>query len=188
MLVLISGVSGSGKDTVIKRMLKKDLDLKYFPSFTTRDKRPYEEDGVDYFFVSKEKFKKMIENNEFFEYSIHHNNYYGTARSVIESSLKKGKRLIKDIDVNGATTLRNLFGEKEILTIYLDISKEEMKKRLLERGDLKDKKDFEKRLERYEYEESFLPQYDYVIKNYDLEKTVNKVYNIIKKEIEQRKK
>lgn len=188
MLILISGVSGSGKDTIIKRMLKKDLNLEYFPSFTTREKRPHEENGVDYYFVDEEKFKEMIEKSEFFEYSIHHNNYYGTARSVIEDSLKKGKRLIKDIDVNGATTLKNIFGPIEILTIYLDISKEEMKKRLLERGDLKCKEDLEKRMERYEYEESFIPQYDYVIKNYDIEQTVQNIYEILKEEIKKRKK
>lgn len=187
MLILISGVSGSGKDTVIKKIIEKDLNLKYFPSFTTRDKRPHEKDGVDYYFISKEEFKKMIEENKFFEYSMHHDNYYGTGKHIIEDALKKGEILIKDIDVNGATNLKKIFNENEILTIYLDISKDEMLKRLNKRGDIKTKEELQKRLSRYEYEESFIPKYDYVLKNYSLEETVEELYNIIKSKLEKRR-
>lgn len=186
MLVLISGVSGSGKNTVIKKIIEKDLGLKFFPSITTREKRPNEIDGVNYFYVSKKKFKEMIEDNMFFEYSMHHNNYYGTARYIIEDALKNGERLIKDIDVNGATTLKNLFSKENIITVYLDISKEEMKKRLENRGDIKNEEEMKKRLERYDYEESFIPQYDYVLKNYKLEDTVEELYNILKIEFKRR--
>ena len=183
MLVLISGVSGSGKDTIINKLIERDLDIKKFPSYTTRDKRNCEIDGVNYFFVSEEKFKKMIEDDCFYEYSVTHDHYYGTAKQVIEESLNKKENLIKDIDVNGAMSFKKILNSDDLLTIFLDIPKEEMEKRLKKRGDLKDEHDLKRRLERYDYEESFLPEYDYVIPNMCLDESVEKIYKILKEKL-----
>lgn len=183
MLVLISGVSGSGKDTIIDKLIERDLKIKKFPSYTTREKRMHEVDGEKYFFVSEDKFKQMIENDCFYEYSITHDHYYGTAKHVIEESLKKKENLIRDVDVNGAMAFKKLLNKEDLLTIFLDIPKEEMEKRLRERGDLRDEHDLKRRLERYDYEESFVKEYDYVILNMCLDESVEKIYNILKEEL-----
>ena len=88
MIVILSGVSGAGKDTIKRILMGKDGRIKTLPSYTTREKRVNEVEGENYYYVSKEKFKEMIDNNEFYEYSVHHGNYYGTNKKLLNEKIK----------------------------------------------------------------------------------------------------
>lgn len=99
MLVILSGVAGAGKDTIIKELTKKDKNICTVPSYTTRDPRADDIPGISYNFVSKEEFEKLIENGDIYEYDIHHNHYYGSSKHMINEKAKDGI-VIKDIDVN----------------------------------------------------------------------------------------
>ena len=123
----------------------------------------------------------MIKNDELYEYSVHHNHYYGTSKKVLDDKITSGKIIVKDIDVNGTEELINVFKDKiNMITIFLKVPKEELKERLTNRGD--SPKDIEIRLSRLEYEESKIEIYDYVMPNNDLERTVNIISNIIEQE------
>ena len=152
MLVILSGVSGAGKDTIKKELIKRMDDIISLPSFTSRKPRPGEEEGVQYHFITKEEFKEKIKNGEFYEYDLHHGNYYGTSRELMGNKIKEGKIIVKDIEVNGTENLLKILGnDTRIVTIFLKVEKEELKRRLIERGD--NIQDIEVRLGRLEYEE-----------------------------------
>ena len=183
MLVLLSGVAGAGKDT-LKRELLKTLDYTTtLPSYTTRSIRNGEVEGGTYHFVSKEEFKEMIANGDFYEYDIHHDNYYGTSKKLLNQKIESGKVIIKDIDVNGTENLVNLLSkDTKIVTIFLKVPKDELERRLKERIDNPSQEEINLRLSRFTYEESKMVNYDYVINNKDLQKTLNIVKAIIENE------
>lgn len=181
MLVILSGVSGAGKDTIKKELLKRMEDVVTLPSFTSRERRPIEEEGVQYHFITKEAFEEKIKRGDFYEYDVHHGNYYGTSRELLNEKIEQGKIIVKDIEVNGTENLIKLLGrDTRIVTIFLKVGKEELKRRLFERGD--NTQDIELRLSRLDYEESKLKLYDYVLKNDDFEKTVQIIMTIIENE------
>ena len=181
MLVIKTGVSGAGKDTIKKELLKRMENVETLPSFTSRNMRPDEQEGVQYHFISKEEFEEKIKNGDFYEYDLHHGNYYGTSRELMSNKIKQGKIIIKDIEVNGTENLLKLLkDDTKIVTIFLKVEKEELKRRLIERGD--NIQDIELRLSRLEYEESKIKLYDYVLKNDDFEKTVQIIMSIIENE------
>lgn len=181
MLVILSGVSGAGKDTVKKELMNKMEDVITLPSYTSREPRDGEQEGVEYHFISKDEFKDRIENNEFYEYDVHHENYYGTSRRLMNEKIESGKIIIKDIEVNGTENLINILkNEIKLITIFLKVDEQELRSRLEKRGESKESIDL--RLSRLEYEESKIGLYDYVIKNDDLEKTVQIIMTIIENE------
>ena len=165
MLVILSGVSGAGKDTIKKELLKRIPNAVTLPSFTSRDMRPGEVEGDHYHFISKEEFEEKIRKGDFYEYDLHHGNYYGTSRELMNNKIKEGKIIVKDIEVNGTENLLKILGnDTRIVTIFLKVGKEEL------------------RLGRLEYEEDKIKLYDYVIKNDDFEKTVQVIMTIIENE------
>ena len=183
MLVILSGVAGAGKDTIKKELIKRMENVESMPSFTSRPMRNGDVEGKTYNFVSKEEFEAMIENNEFYEYDIHHNHYYGTSRRVLNEKMKNGKIIVKDIDVNGTQNLIEMLkNDTKIITIFLRVPKEELRRRLESRIDKPSPGEIILRLNRFDYEESKLSLYDYVIKNNDLEKTVQIIMTIIENE------
>ncbi len=183
MLVILSGVSGAGKDTIKKELIKRMENVESLPSYTDRAPRNNDIPGVTYHFVTKQEFEKMIENQELYEYSMHHEHYYGTSKKLLNEKIQNGKIIVKDIDVNGVENLVKLLGKDvKIVTIFLKVSKEELRQRLEKREDNLGKDQIELRLSRFDYEESKINNYDYVIDNNDLEKTVYKIMEIIKKE------
>ena len=189
MLVILSGVSGAGKDTVKKELMNKMEDVIKLPSYTSREPRDGEQEGVEYHFISKDEFKDRIEKNEFYEYDVHHENYYGTSRRLMNEKIESGKIIIKDIEVNGTENLINILkNEIKLITIFLKVDEQELRSRLEKRGESKESIDL--RLSRLEYEESKIGLYDYVIKNDDLEKTVDIIMTILKNEkrLEKRRK
>ena len=185
MLVLLSGVSGAGKDTIKKELIKRMENVESLPSFTSRLPREGEIEGEIYHFVSKEEFERMINDGELYEYDIHHENYYGTSKKLMNEKIQSGKIIVKDIDVNGTENLIKLLkNEVKLITIFLRVPKEVLKERLEKRTDNPNPKDIELRLNRFDYEESKIDIYDYVIKNNDLEKTISIIMTIINKEKE----
>ena len=188
MLVILSGVAGAGKDTIKKELIKRMEKVESLPSFTSRPMREGDIAGQTYHFVSREEFEEMIRNEEFYEYDIHHNQYYGTSRKLLNEKIKSGKVIVKDIDVNGTEHLKELLGQDtRIVTVFLRVEKEELRKRLEERIDQPSPQEIMLRLNRFDYEESKIGLYDYVLKNDDLEKTVQIIQTIIYNELRMEK-
>lgn len=184
MLVILSGVAGAGKDTIKKELIKRMENVESLPSFTSRPIREGDVEGGTYHFISKEEFEKMIEKEEFYEYDIHHNQYYGTSRKLLNDKIKSGKIIVKDIDVNGTEHLKELLvNDTKVVTIFLRVPKEELKHRLENRIDKPSPQEIILRLNRFDYEESRINLYDYVLKNNDLEKTVQIIMTIIENEV-----
>ena len=169
MLVILSGVSGAGKDTIKKELIKREDNIITIPSFTDRPMRANDVAGGTYYFVSTEKFEEMIKNDELYEYNVHHNHYYGTSKKVFNEKVKEGKIIVKDIDVNGTENLVKLLEkDMKVVTIFLRVPKEELQRRLENRIDKPSPKEIQLRLNRFDYEESRIDLYDYVIKNDNL--------------------
>lgn len=185
MLVILSGVAGAGKDTIKRELIKRMENVETLPSYTSRPKREGDIEGETYNFVTREEFEKMIEAGEFYEYDVHHNNYYGTSRKLLNEKISNGKIIVKDIDVNGTEHLQDLLkADTKVVTIFLRVPKEELERRLQSRIDKPSPAEIRLRLSRFDYEESRINLYDYVIKNDNLEKTVQIVMAILKNEIE----
>ena len=166
MLVLLSGVSGAGKDTIKKELIKRMDNLESLPSYTDRPPREGDIPGETYNFVTTEEFEKMIENGDLYEYSLHHEHYYGTSKKLLNEKINNGKIIVKDIEVNGTENLiKKLGNDTKLVTIFLKVDKEELKNRLINRGDNLSEADMQLRLNWLEYEESKIGLYDYVIKN-----------------------
>jgi len=175
-IIVISAPSGTGKTTVVKKLLERNKDIYFSISTTTRKIRENEKDGVDYYFVSEEKFKEMIEKNEFLEWAVVHSNYYGTTKREIERIIEKGFCIL-DIDVQGL---------KNIISIYPDIksifllppSIYELEKRLRQRGDM-DEESIRLRLNNAREELKMIYLYKFFVVNETIDETVKKVEKII---------
>lgn len=188
MLVLLSGVSGAGKDTIKKELIKRMENVESLPSYTDRPMREGDTPGKTYHFISTEQFEKMIEDKELYEYNVHHEHYYGTSRKLMNEKIQSGKIIVKDIDVNGVENLIQLLKQDtKVITIFLRVPKEILMKRLENRIDKPSRKEITLRLNRFDYEESRIDMYDYVIKNNNLEKSVQIIQTIIENEYQLKK-
>ena len=176
VLMAVSGPSGVGKGTIVKRIIKEREDVVESVSCTTRPPRKGEVHGREYFFLSKEEFERRIEENDFLEYDKHFENYYGTPKSFVEETLKT-KSVIMEIDVVGALNAKKFFPDC-VLVMILPPSLEELKNRLVGRG-TEGEEEIENRLSRIEYEVSQKDKYDYLIVNDDLETAIADVLKII---------
>lgn len=184
MIIILSGVAGAGKDTIKKEIIKRMNFVESLPSYTSRPPREGDIPGQTYIFVGKKEFEEMIERKEFYEYDIHHNNYYGVPRKLLNEKIEQGKVIIKDVDVNGTQNLVKLLGQDtKIVTIFLRVPKDELERRLKDRIEKPSPEEITLRLNRFDYEESKIGIYDYVLKNNDLEKTVQIIMTIIENEL-----
>lgn len=176
MLVIFSGGSGVGKNTVIAEFLKRK-GFSLMPTYTTRNRRDGEVDGNPYYFLTKEQFEKKIAEGEFYEYENVHGNYYGTSKLLLKNGLESGDILLKDIDVLGTHNLtERVSSDVKIVSVFLQVdSPEVLRQRLILRGE----KEIDKRLSRYEMEQGYKWEYDYVITNNDLCVTTNYVDGLI---------
>lgn len=175
-LVIISAPSGTGKSTICRKLLAKHKDLRYSISCTTRQPRPGEKNGKHYFFLDKEEFKRKISRNEFLEWAVVHENYYGTPRHYIEQSVKDGYHVLLAIDVQGAAAIRRKLPES-ILIFVAPPSLESLKERMAARRD--DHTSIAKRMANSKDELSAAKKYDYLVVNDDLEKAVHQIECII---------
>ena len=181
MLVILSGVAGAGKDTIKREIVRRMENVKTIPSYTTRAPREGDVPGETYVFLTKEEFEEKIRNGEVYEYDIHHNHYYGTSKKFLNEAAQDGI-VIKDIDVNGTEKLKEELKDIKIVTIFLRVPKEELRHRLENRVDKPSEGEIILRLNRFDYEESKIGIYDYVLRNNNLEKAVNIIEEIIRQE------
>lgn len=172
MFLILSGSSGVGKNTVINALKVQDKRFQQFVTYTTRQMREGEIDGVNYHFVTKETFMDMVNAGDICEYELIHGNYYGSSLSEIDSKLKQGYILIKDIGVEGQENLKKILSDKyNVKSIFLTAPKEVLIERLIGRGETQ----IELRMSRYDYEQEFIPKFDKVINNFELQDTVNQI-------------
>ncbi len=180
MLYVIAAPSGAGKTTIVKELLKRNEDLIFSVSATTRSKRKGEIDGVDYIYLSKDEFKKKVDDGDLVEYELLFNgDYYGTLRSFVNSNMAHGRDLIFDIDVKGALSLKKIYNDSALLIFIEPPDIETLKDRLKGRG-TETKEQIEERIKRVELEMNEADKFDKVVVNDNLEKAVNEIQTFIK--------
>ena len=177
LLLVVSGPSGAGKGTICKALLNKNDQIKLSVSATTRKPRNGEVHGVNYFFIEKEEFTKMIENGEFLEYAQIYDNFYGTPKAAIIECLEKGQDVILEIEMPGARQIKEVYPEG-VFIFVLPPSLEELKSRIVGRG-TETQEEIEKRFSCAFEEINQIVNYDYFIVNEDIEKSVSDVEAII---------
>ncbi len=176
ILVILSSPSGVGKTTLTKKIQQKYESFKISVSHTTRAPRSNEVDGVDYFFVSKEEFTRLIEEKKFYEYAKIFENYYGTLKKNVDE-MKNENDIIFDIDWQGTKQLSK-FKNLNLIKIYLITSKNELKKRLINRNQ-NSHEEVEKRFNSFDEDIKHWNDYDYIIINKNLETCFKQIENII---------
>lgn len=177
ILVVLSGPSGVGKNTLVKKGLEKIDRVTYSISATTRQPRNGEKDGVDYFFMSKEEFQERIQQDEFLEWAEVYGNFYGTPRGYVESMLKSGIDVLLDIDIQGAASIRKKV-PNAISVFLLPPSADELMNRLIGRG-TDSKSVILNRMSHVLDEIKSIPHYDYVIVNADITEAIEQLKAII---------
>ena len=180
VLAVVSGFSGAGKGTVMKKLLESFDDYALSVSVTTRKPRPGEVDGKDYFFRTKEEVEEMIAQDQLLEYARYVDNYYGTPRSYVEEKLSEGKNVILEIEIQGAMKIKEKIPEA-VLIFVTPPSVDELRRRLEGRG-TETQEVIESRLSRAAEEAEGMEDYDYLLVNDDLEECVNELHRIIPSE------
>ena len=177
-LVLFSGPSGVGKDTVLEVVLNKNKDLQKSISLTTREIRENEIDGKDYYFISQDAFENMIKNNEVLEFAQYGKNFYGTPKAPIDKWLDEGKTIILKIEVQGAKKIKELYPDAVGIFI-MPPSMDELEKRLRFRG-TESEDDIQRRLDIAKNEIEKSVDYDYLVVNNEIDSASDDVLNIVK--------
>ena len=178
-LLVLSGPSGCGKNTVLDALMAIDSEICQTVSATTRAARAGEKNGVDYYFISEKDFLRRVENDEFVEYVQYANRYYGTLRSEIDNMLSDGRKVVLVIEVNGAANIKRLYPQAK--TVFLmPPSPEMLRERISVRGAM-NTDELDHRMQIAEEEMAKSKDYDYIVVNDDLDEAVKEVYNIILK-------
>jgi guanylate kinase len=180
-LIVFSAPSGSGKTTIVRHLLEQaDLNLEFSVSAATREPRGEEVDGKDYYFISLKEFKQHIKNEDFVEWEeVYRDNFYGTLKSEVERIWAKGKNVIFDIDVAGGLRIKKKFPEETLAVFVKPPSIDELKIRLKKRSTESDDK-INMRIAKASVEMATAPQFDTIIKNYDLDVAKEEAYNLVK--------
>jgi len=180
-VVVISGPSGAGKSSFVKELLRRyPSDLVYSVSATTRTRRPHEEEGRDYFYLSREEFRRRVNADEFVEWAEVHGEWYGTLRSQTERILASGRNVLLDIDVQGGRSVRKIY-PNGVFIFVLPPSLADLEERLRARGTDSEER-IRLRLENARREVELIREYDYAVVNDDLEAATRKVAAIIEAE------
>ncbi|QGS68622.1 guanylate kinase [Oceanobacillus sp. 143] len=180
ILFILSGPSGVGKGTVRKRLFEESTELQYSISMTTRQKRPGEVDGVDYFYKTNEEFERLIGQNQLLEHAKYVNNYYGTPRKYVEETLEKGLDVFLEIEVQGALQVKENFPQGVFIFLFPP-SLVELKNRIVNRG-TESQELVLNRLKEARKEIEMMDAYDYVVVNDNVDHAVAKVKAIIQSE------
>ena len=180
-LIVFSAPSGSGKTTIVRHLLGIDeLNLEFSVSATSREPRGAEVNGKDYYFISLDEFKQHIKNHDFLEWEeVYRDNFYGTLNSEIERIWAQGKNVIFDIDVAGGLRIKRKYPEETLAVFVKPPSIDELKIRLKKRSTESDEK-INMRIAKASVELATAPQFDKIIKNYDLEEAKNEAYMLVR--------
>jgi guanylate kinase len=185
ILFIVCAPSGTGKTTIVKRILKEFPQLVFSVSATTRKKRHNEKEGTDYFFLTEDEFRHKIEQDEFAEWEKFYDYYYGTFRKYIDNNLEKRNSVLLEIDVKGALKLKEIYPEA-VLIFIVPPSFDELVNRLKNRQ-TEDEIDLQKRIERAELELRLKDKFDYFINNIEIEQAVTDIKNLIENIIKEKK-
>ncbi len=179
-IIIFSAPSGSGKSTIIGRLMShKELNMAFSISCTSRPPRGTERDGVEYFFVSPDEFRRRIEADEFLEYEeVYKDRYYGTLKSQVENQLAKGENVVLDVDVKGGCNIKRFYGDRALSLFIQPPSLDELRRRLEGRG-TDAPEVIEDRLARASFELTFADKFDHVIINDDLDRAVNEALKAV---------
>ena len=178
--ITISAPSGSGKTTLCKALQVVEPDIQWSISYTTREKRDIEEDGVDYHFISSDKFEDFIINGFFVEWENVHGYYYGTSLKSLKNAIYENKMLLLEMDVKGSMNIKKLYPEKTFSIFIIPPSIEHLRDRLKNRGTDSAKR-IEVRLKRFQEEMEFQNKFDYVMVNENLDSAKIELQNKVRK-------
>jgi guanylate kinase len=173
LFIVVSAPSGTGKSSLCRELLNAFPKIQFSISHTSREPRPGEQEGKDYFFVSREEFKQKIKRGEFIEWIENYGHFYGSSKTMVEKALQEGKDLLFDIEPRGAKTIKETL-QGGVYVFILPPSKEDLLNRLRGRGH-ESEADVRKRFEQAEREIKEISWYDYVVINRDLETAVNQL-------------
>ena len=177
ILLVVSGPSGAGKGTICNEIRNIYPELNYSISMTTRTARVGEEEGVSYFFRSKEEFERLIKEEAFLEYACLYGNYYGTPKAYVEDQLDKGNNVILEIEIQGAMNIKRMFPDA-VLMFITPPSAAELEKRLRGRG-TEDEATIKARLSRAAEEAEGVEDYDYIVINDEVDLCVGRIHDIV---------
>lgn len=180
-LIIFSAPSGSGKSTIVNWLMQEhpELKLAFSISCTSRQPRGTERDGVEYFFVSPQEFRKRIDNNEFLEYEeVYEDRFYGTLKTQVDNQLKAGQNVVFDVDVKGGINIKRFYGDRALSIFIQPPSIDELRRRLESRA-TDAPQVIEDRLNKAAYELTFASQFDKVVVNDDLDKAKTETLQII---------
>ena len=179
-LIIISAPSGSGKSTIIGRIMQDEsLKLSFSVSATTRPRRGQEVHGVDYYYLSLDDFKHMIDHDELVEYQeVYPGRFYGTPKSEVERITSMGMNVVLDLDVLGGVNVKKMYGDRALAIFIQPPSVEVLRQRLINRG-TDSMEDIKARVDKAEFEISIGPQFDYTVINDDLDTAVREVHDLI---------
>ena len=185
-LIIFSAPSGSGKSTIINWLMQHpELNMAFSISCTSRAPRGTEQNGVEYFFLTPDEFRRRIAADEFLDYeAVYEDRFYGTLKAQVESQLAKGENVVFDVDVKGGCNIKRFYGDKAMSLFIQPPSIEALRQRLVGRA-TDTPEVIEDRIARASYELTFAPKFDHVVVNDDLETAKAEAYRLVKSFIEQ---
>lgn len=178
-VIIVSAPSGAGKTSIVRHLLDAVPELKFSISATTRNKRDYEVDGKDYYFITPEQFKERLANDEFLEWQeVYKDQFYGSLKCEVERIWKNGGTVIFDVDVLGGLNIKKFYGDRALAVFIEPPTLEELCNRLKNRG-TETEESLKKRLDKAEYEISFANQFDKIVLNDDLKTAQQEMIDLV---------
>ena len=179
-LIIFSAPSGTGKSTIVRYLLEKDLNLQFSISATSRQPRGEEVHGKEYYFLTPDEFRSRIKQGHFLEYEeVYEDNFYGTLKSEVDRILESGHNVVFDVDFVGGLAIKKIYGEKALSIFIMPPSIEELRNRLEKRG-TDTPEDIQNRLDKATHEMSYASQFDVVVMNDDFDKAKRETVKLIR--------